>query len=263
MKRFVLPILLLFSFVSFCQLPVDSLSKYSYVIIGFDLKGATDHFGTCFFIKKNSRLFLVTAKHVLYSCDPASDKFYSPFDHASVSLPKPFNSMQILLPPRNDSCLSMHNDADLLVLEIDPSWSNKVNSVERFMVPPFNRVGDAEIFGQGFHSDSVRLSFESQHNIHLPANSFKIEESVRYENPDFIDSFDYTFITKEIIKSKSLNGFSGSPVFLQEKNSKRWRIAGVLVGVAYASQGNKKRLFVVKQDIMSKQINELNSPRPY
>jgi hypothetical protein len=259
MRSFILFVLSFFSFASYCQLPGDSLSKYSYGIMSFNNQGAKGQFGTCFFIKKNSLLFLVTAKHVLYKCDSSSNKVYSPYNLAIVQIPHPLDIMQITIPPRTDSCLSIEKDTDLLVISVDPSWSNRINSVEEFMEPKFNRVWDAEIFGQGWHSDSIRLTFDNQHHIYLPANSFKIEQAVRYGNSDFIDSVDYTFTMKEIYKNKSINGFSGSPVFLQDKNSKKWRIAGVLVGVANASNGNKKRLFVVKQEYISKYIKELIS----
>jgi hypothetical protein len=262
MRCFIFLVLMFVSFASYCQLPGDSLKRYSYGIMSFSNKGVKGQFGTCFFIKKNSLLFLVTAKHVLYKCDSSSDKVYSPYNFAIVQIPHPLDIIQISIPLRTDSCMPIEKDTDLLVISVDPSWSNRINSVEEFMEPQFSHVWDAEIFGQGWHTDSIRLTFDNQHHIHLPANSFKIEEVARYENSNLIDSVDYMFTMKEIYKNKSINGFSGSPVFLQDKNSKKWRIAGVLVGVANASNSIKKRLFVVKQEYISNYINDLISKSP-
>src|SRR4051794_33158022 len=48
----------------------DSLQHYSYRLLGFSVSGNRLYpfGGTCFFIRKNKKIFLVTAKHVVTGC---------------------------------------------------------------------------------------------------------------------------------------------------------------------------------------------------
>ena len=45
----------------------DSISKYSYTIFGQFGKTSQLNFGTCSFIERNGDLYLITAKHILYT----------------------------------------------------------------------------------------------------------------------------------------------------------------------------------------------------
>ena len=109
------------TFQSFCQdtqLPADSLSKYSYSLLGFSNNPNAD-FGTCFFINHNNNLFLVTAKHTLYNCDTLTKKEYPAFKFGIVFIPDPFNAIQFSVPQTIDTCLGFERDTDLLVLKVD------------------------------------------------------------------------------------------------------------------------------------------------
>jgi len=260
MKALLLSLIFFSIFSSNCQIiqPIsgDSLGKYSYQILGITNGSNETDFGTCFFVENNAKLFLVTAKHVLYKCDSITNKLFSPFNFAIVYIRNSTKFLQFPIPVRNEICISMERDTDILAIEIDRSWLDHVNRVNEFMLPPFNKVGDSEIFGQGMYRDSVSMGFTNPHHIHLKSNTFKIEGAVKFDNSDYTDSVNYTFAMKEINGNKSIKGFSGSPVFLQDEVSKKWRVAGVLTGGANASKGEFRTLiFVAKQDYLMQYLN--------
>jgi hypothetical protein len=210
-------------------IPGDSLQKYSYSLMGFSNNPIAD-FGTCFFINNNNNLYLVTAKHTFYNCDTLLKKEYPRFKNGVVFIPSPFNAIQVAIPQTIDTCLGMERDLDILILRVDKALFKDVNTVEKFMLPPFDKVGDIEIFGQGMRADSISVGPEKQHQIYLPKNTFKIYTSMSNEENHFSDSVHYIIEMEKLRIDRWLKGFSGSPVFLQDDASKKWRLCGVLVG---------------------------------
>jgi hypothetical protein len=71
----------------------DSLSKYSYTIVGQIGNSPQLDMGTCSFYEKNGDLFLITAKHIVYTCDSLTKKQIPKFEVATVYIP---NSSQFL-----------------------------------------------------------------------------------------------------------------------------------------------------------------------
>lgn len=53
-----------------------------------------------------------------------------------------------------------------------------------------------------------------------------------FQLPDsnYVDTIHHFISTKELTFGSWMKGFSGSPVFLQEKKSKKWRFCGILIG---------------------------------
>lgn len=245
------------TFQSFCQdtqLPADSLSKYSYSILGFSNNPNAD-FGTCFFINHNNNLFLVTAKHTLYNCDTLTKKEYPAFKFGIVFIPDPFNTIQFSVPQTIDTCFGFERDTDLLVLKVDKRFFKDVNTVDNFILPPFSKLGEMQIFGQGMRADSSFFVFDKQHSIHLPRNTFKIYTSMPILNNKFIDSVHYIIDMKKLRIDNWLKGFSGSPAFLQDDETKKWRLCGVLVqGLIPESKKRKGAILVVKPEYIFQSI---------
>jgi len=245
------------SFKSFCQespLPGDSLRKYSYSLLGFSNSPNAD-FGTCFFVKQNDNLFLVTAKHTLYNCDTVAKKEYPAFKYGVVFIPDPFNTIQFSVPQTIDTCFGIERDTDLLVLKVDKRLFKDVNTVEKFILPPFKKLGDLEIFGQGMQIDSSYVGFDKQHHIYLPRNTFKVFTSMPIFNNQYIDSIHYIIDIEKLRIDNWLKGFSGSPAFLQDDETKKWRLCGVLVqGLIPASKERNGAILVVKPEYIFKSI---------
>ena len=256
-RIYLLIIFIIGSFKSFCQespLPGDSLSKYSYSLLGFSNSPNAD-FGTCFFIKQNDNLFLVTAKHTLYNCDTRTKKEYSAFKYGIVFIPDPFNAIQFSVPQTIDTCFGIARDTDLLVLKVDKTLFKDVNTVEKFILPPFKKLGDIEICGQGMRTDSSFVGFDKQHHIYLPRNTFKVFTSMPILNNQYIDSIHYIIDMEKLRIDKWLKGFSGSPAFLQDDETKKWRLCGVLVqGLIPDSKDRNGAILVVKPEYIFQSI---------
>ena len=233
MKYFVLLVCLTIPFLkSYSQniiITADSLSKYAYTMLGLTGTPSTK-FGTCFFVRSNDDLFLVTAKHILYKCDSLSKKTIPVFKSIVVSVSlNPAIQINFTAPQRNDTCLAIGRDTDLVVIKIKSQWNSIINSVEKFMIPPFKELGDIEIFGQGLRIVSNSAYFENPHHIHLTRNEFTIYHDTPGSDLSYLDTVHYFIQTSKV--GNATRGFSGSPVFLQDNISKNWRICGVLNGV--------------------------------
>lgn len=256
-RIYLLIIFITGSFKCFCQAnpsPGDSLKKYSYSLLGFSNNPNVD-FGTCFFINQNENLYLVTAKHTLYNCDTVTKKETAAFKYGIVFIPDPFNAIQFSIPLTIDTCFGIERDTDLLVLKVDKNLFKDVNTVEKFILPPFKILGDMEIFGQGMRTDSAFVGYDKQHHIYLSRNTFKVFTSMPILNNQYIDSIHYIVDMEKLRIDSWLKGFSGSPVFLQDYETKRWRLCGVLVqGLIPESKERNGSILVVKPEYIFKSI---------
>ena len=93
-------------------------------------------------------------------------------------IPDPFNAIQFSVPQTIDTCFGIARDTELLVLKVDKTLFKDVNTVEKFILPPFKKLGDIEICGQGMRTDSSFVGFDKQHHIYLPRNTFKVFTSM-------------------------------------------------------------------------------------
>jgi hypothetical protein len=213
--------------------PSDSLSKYSYTIFGQIGKTPQLDMGTCSFYEKSGNLFLITAKHVVYSCDSLTKKQIPKFEIASVFIPTDFQLLQFKVPALGDSCIVDYKDPDLFVFKVENKWIGKVNTIGQFIIPPLKGFGKLTIFGQGMKGDSSYLRFDQQHKIELKQNSFKFYSNPPVPDSNYVDTVHHFVETKEITVGNWMKGFSGSPVFLQDKKSNKWRFCGVFVQAIY------------------------------
>lgn len=260
--KWIIIFLNLFVFItSFGQdtIQSQSLKKYSYTIMGVSKKSVSD-FGTCFFITFKNDLYLVTAKHTLYTCDTIALKEYPEFQQAIVFIPEPFKVVQLEIPQISDTCLGFERDPDVFVMKVDASLFKNVFTVDQFLLPPFEKLGELNIFGQGMKIDSQFVGFDSQHHINIPRNSFEIYSSHGLSNGG-IDSMHYLIELDNLKVGNWLKGFSGSPVFLQDWVSKKWRVCGMLTKGLYTnSNESKDAILSVKSDFI---LNFIDNVRKY
>lgn len=215
----------------------DSLGKYSYQIMTFQKKTLYTHLGTGFFIRKKDRIFFITAKHTLVTCDSLTGKQKTEYDFISLSFVKQneyFDVATVNYAKPNDtcSCIPRDSDMDIAISEIDNKYSHYINSVEQFIIPPVNNIGDVEIYGQGFEMDSAALYMTDPHHLKIPKDSV---------TGIYADSISYYLPVSTEVANRKLKGFSGSPVFFQDGLLKNWRVAGVFTGV----------LFLIKDKIIN------------
>jgi hypothetical protein len=243
---------------------IDSLKMYSYNFLGFKVfppDKVKPAGGTGFFFRKDNRLFFVTAKHVLSGClnDSTKDKdFPDTMNIVLHSQKKHIEGIfQISATEISNSiaCNTIRNDPDIIVVELNSQRLKNVYSVESFVHPPFKKVSDFVVCG--FPSkETVKpgLNLAQVSTIHFGIKDGQIVGGaiLEYEN-NRIDSLDY-YIKTDIFLD-SLDGYSGSPVFIKDRHSSQWRIAGVLVGDIGRAQEKNQSLVVCKIDYLIKEID--------
>lgn len=259
MRAKILFVILVCSYNAYCQNPIigDSLIKYSYTLLGFSNSPKASS-GTGFFIKNNNVLFLVTAQHTFYDCDTIHHKHSPRVKYGVVYIPSPFNVFQFSIPEKSDTCLGQERDLDLLVIKLGNSIPPGINTVEEYLLPPFKKLGSIEIFGQGIRNDSSFVGFDMQHHIPIPKKSFTIYHSIATSDKNYIDSLHYVIDLKRLKIDDWIKGFSGSPVFLQNRKSKKWRLCGVLIqALLPIGENHNSALLAIKPEYIMEEINKL------
>ncbi len=243
---------------------VDALEKYSYKLAGFLLPSQEDSIvsvisGTGFFIKKENQLFLITAKHVITGCENDAKPLVHP---SNITIWSPINgiigNLDISLIKDTSICLPFQDDPDVIAIKVNNEWRNSVNVVDEFIMPVFKVVGNTEIFGYPasamFQSSYPR--FVPPSNIHLSKKSYQYVQMVDSASGKVVDSINYWIFSKDVIFDKSGQGYSGSPVFVEDIKTKKWRVAGVAVGWGLVQSG-ETFLYVTRIDYVLEKIKEL------
>lgn len=236
----------------------DSLSKYSYTIFGQVGSSPILNAGTCFFIREKNNIFLVTAKHTLYYCDTITGKQTYKFETANVYLPSTSAFLPVSVPKINDTCIIDNRDPDLFIAKIDTTWGNMINTIERFVMPPLRKFGKIEVFGQGFRIDSAFVSFVKPKRIELKENTFKYYTYAPISG-GYLDTIHQFIETEQVNVGAWMKGYSGSPVFLQDLGSGKWRWCGVYVmGFFRVSEKQPGGLMVISADYVLRTIRSSN-----
>jgi hypothetical protein len=212
--------------------------------------------GTCSFIKRGDNIYLVTAKHVLYDCDSASNHIKVKPDMALLNLLGTLNITQLRIPMPTDTCMDEDKDPDLTVIKMDKSLIGKVNTIDEFIIPPLTQFGKLMIFGQGMKGDSISLRFDQQHKIEIEENSFTFYSSPPVKDTNFIDSIHIFIETRKTTVGNWMKGFSGAPVFLRNTKTGGWRFCGIFVqGIYPVSKEFPGGLILVKPDYILRNIS--------
>ncbi|MFT3934433.1 MAG: trypsin-like peptidase domain-containing protein [Chitinophagaceae bacterium] len=242
---------LLFPLAVHCQ-AVNETSPGKYV---YQLAGVVNNYakkqkfaegGTCFFIKKDGDLFMVTAKHVLTGCEDASrKKQYYP------------NKLFLLLKDNDDAstirvkidiaairdsaqCRSYTDDPDVMVLKMPASLNDKVNTVEDLLNDEPDTNDAAVLVGYNHIAvDKKSIYYSDPVDIVLAPNSYTINEPV-YKNGKK-DRINYLILTNEAIVTNTPQGMSGAPVFFSNPATGRLGILGVFIRNGTYTEGSNRQ----------------------
>ncbi|MEJ7821476.1 MAG: trypsin-like peptidase domain-containing protein [Chitinophagaceae bacterium] len=259
----ILVVALLFSFGVCKSQNKDTLSKYSYWMTGYKEMDSSFLFNvaTCFFVRNNNNLYLVTSNHVISGCDESQNKKLHPdiaqiWIEDSTGHPAEVITVNVTYERDTSKCYDFTEVADVMVLKMPAKGYEKINSVEKFLQPPFKKINQLIIFG--YPASGVDYKIASK--LKIKNNPKVVTHFALFNNKNDtipkIDSINYNVVTNSIPINNTLKGYSGSPVFLQDKTTKRWRIAGVFSGALTAT--NTGYLSVAKIDYVLKQIEKLN-----
>ena len=254
MKITLATFIILSSLISEAQIPADSLEKYSYPIIGVN---SYVFVGTCFFIKNDNKLFLITAKHIILGCDSANKKI-EPYPNNFIigCAAKPENSINIDVKAyqKSHEC----DGLDIYVYPVDDKYYNLYNSVEKFLIPSLDKWKTIEVFAYpkstyNTKSEDLIIPDKAEHE-NIPEQSFDFEPD--RDKDDKID----TLHGKITIPSKVniRHGYSGAPLFLQDKISGTWRLFGVMVAGENPKRDSRSAIFYVDIKYVMAEIERLH-----
>lgn len=269
MKRvFLLLVLVCQQYYSFSQKTIerDSLYKYSYFIYG-DNSSTSIEKGTGFFIKKNHKIYLVTANHVLtgwnvfkkYKEVPYPDTMYVRL-YNKITLQPDFIPIPIVDFKARNYGFYLFEKPDICFYELKIPDYDIVYSVEKLVEKYQDKIEVDELIVYGFpivdsritKFDLIRLAPEKGiGKIHTDKNDSGM---FKWDNT-YLDTINY-------IGTASLNqrigpGDSGAPVFLQSKNSKHKEIifGGLVSGGG--SVGDSVAMYIVKPLLIKKMLNKI------
>ncbi|MBN8720074.1 MAG: hypothetical protein J0H85_11555 [Sediminibacterium magnilacihabitans] len=235
MKTIVIFLFALFA-ISAALSQNDSLKKFSYPLLGFstDSSKFSPAGGTCFFIRNNGKIYLITARHVITGCGIATNRNEYPEQFTVINningVPS-FISVNVKgakdLFPCPDTLL---NDPDIFAMEVIGETTSRLNSVEQFIKPPFRQTDCIDMYGfpgvDYFKYPEAFVVPEVAHQ-HIERENTIIYDRNADSTQQTVDSSNYIVVNKNLNIATTLKGFSGSPVFLKELNSNKIRLLGV------------------------------------
>jgi hypothetical protein len=215
---------------------VTSLQKYSYLIFGFyDVNKIGDSVdfkmtgGTGFFIRKNGKIYLISAKHVLTPCNPDSLEKVIHFPDSlrirMIDSAGTYSFIPIDIRKIKDTvtCDYHSDDPDVFCMEFKDTSGYIINSIENLIEPIVPENDSCKIYLYGFPSLYTKVTQETI----LPFKTQQSTFSSGYYYANSLDSRKVNFMMKgtDILPRK---GCSGSPVFLKFKNKSNYVFGGVL-----------------------------------
>lgn len=243
---------------------VNEFKKYSYNILGSKQLDSIKHSivnATGFFIRKNKRLFFVTALHVLTGCKDDNNKIENYPDSLFIVIKSPDKNKEGLLIPIvtkvNEPCTKGALVPDFVIFEMpkDMPELNKVKSVENYFSPAFASVNEmylAGFPGKGYWiGDERRLPMAK--SLDCKISDLNIPKAVVAGDIDTIN-----FWMQTECHLDSIAGFSGGPVFMKDTRSNRWRVAGITVGAVTNDKKTPGNFVILcRIDLLMKELNRL------
>lgn len=235
----------------------DTLNKFSYVVFGllYSKKNQTVYSagGTAFFIKKNAHTFLIGAKHVF-------TPFFSKENKSALLLyikDKKGCTTDFIVLQSNYTNLPTEDSVDLVCLEIFDSLNYKLHGVEQFVMPQFNKPNTIDVYGYGvntYNDTSVIYGCTLPEHFHIINKSTKYYSDSLYKRDILIGN--------EFMKTDStMHGYSGAPIFLQEKKTNNVRVMGVLIGSTEEKIKKENLVRCVSMDYVMEVIDKYLSVR--
>jgi hypothetical protein len=230
------------------------LQKYSYLIFGtYNVKHFRDNIsfdlvqGTCFFIRLNGVVYLISAKHVLTPWDPDRNIKRANYpDTLSVRLMDvegTYNYVPIDIKAIKDTITgdSYFNDPDVFVIRFDDTAGYVINSIEKFIRPFKYDYGDKlAMWGYPLKYHTI---------THDNFTLFKIQNSSLTTGTFHASSINLSKINYLMKRDdpRQKFGCSGSPVFLKSNEQPDWVFGGVFIksDIANSDMDSAYRLSVI------------------
>ncbi len=180
------------------------------------------------FLRKDNKVCLVTAKHVLSGCENDSTKSNTFPDKHYVFLGSYAHSL-ILNTKILKTKLPCGRDDILVIPVLDTTLFPFINSVENFITQPLKYFKDIYIYGYPMKSYTSDM-FKS-----LPDAAFmNIHDSPYHFTKILLNNNSIDTLSSAVswlynsVPSNLMHGYSGSPIFLQSKSNEMWRLIGLL-----------------------------------
>ena len=257
MKYFIIALSLSIQGCSSSIKTIDSvqfLSKYSYIVLGFETtkEGKIPYNGTCFFINRNDKLYLITAKHVITGCENGQ-KTFNTADVLNVlikdSLGKVINVINAGTSQLKAQypCKPSYEDLDAIAIEVSRPENATIYTVENYIRPRFLQWDKIEIFG--FPREKTYKDSSIGHEIvsHRSINPTETKFEYQIDSSGREDTLHYVLLGKYLTEDLTHDhGYSGSPVFIRNTITKEWRIVGLYVAFSKTIATNQPGLTIAK-----------------
>jgi hypothetical protein len=248
--------------VSAQQYP-DSLKEHSYYIYG-NQKSADGSYmvsveATCFFVRAGEKIYLVSAKHVLTSWSTADSTKPAVYpDTLFVRIPLTNSGPVTDIPVDIRDIKSgahgsyYYNEPDIFAMEFSDPGKTKINAFNIADIAADSiatkKRDQAAAVAYGFPAGTKT---NEKSPVPLSGRVFSLpDENINYRDnqrgAEVRDIVNYLVKFDEPVKP----GYSGAPVFLEDKDSAKWFFAGVI------SQGvpEGNYMFVVKPGFLRNEI---------
>ena len=220
-----------------------NLSKYSYLVVGFyDIKIVDDYQsfkatqGTCFFVRKNNKLFLISAKHLLTSWNPeTSTKNMLYPDKLNLRLFDTNDKVQFYVLDIKDINKAIegaytYNDPDVFIIEFEDDPKYKINSIEKFIDDEISITQESNIRLYGypttfdFFGEEQMKALPSLEPTLVEGKPLSKDSPYRDIRIRQLENLNYAIQRTDTLPRA---GCSGAPVFVETK--KGWGFGGIFI----------------------------------
>ena len=249
----------------------DSLAQFSYLLYGstvLNKESSTTKVmakqSTGFFLEVNKRIYFVTASHAVTNylkVKANKNEFpesYNVYSHYSEEFN--FNTVPAVWMSNSLKIKQGLNYADVFTYEVTDKLNRFPASIvslpndrENFITSK-KEYGEIRIFGFPAKMNKIQNDIiEIAPPYLFSTKNFKLSENFinQIEEETGIDSVRYEIQIKDSRVSPALGGFSGAPVFIQNKPANRWEFLGILTAI----NPIRNSIYVVKKDKVIDAIN--------
>lgn len=240
-------------------IPSDTLSKYSYLLLG-DFEDRQRHpKGTGCFIKINNQYYLITAGHVIsnwnaFNCIPKEEpldtffiRLYSYYDQKPTWLP-----IDVKEARKGLKKVHIYQEPDVAVMKVNIPAGLVVNSIESMIETfPYKGENPERIYSFGYPQISVYnfkelLNQSSAKCILMPY--YNLAANVMYQN-NVLDSINYNV---NIQSGPASAGYAGAPAFAAYPDGKI-----IFGGIIEAIDITNKKAYIIKPADVLRTLNKI------
>ncbi len=233
----------------------DSLEQYSYPILGIYPSFTA---GTGFFLTYNDSLYFITAKHVVTGCDDKRNKRPNYPDKLIIGDYKDMEHSFFIDTKVIRQALPC-DGIDMYIHPISGRFKPYYKTVDQFILPKISEFATLEIFGYpitSYDTGYVGVPRKSKH-LTMPTETF-----------DFTYALDSAGNINKLYQRVShpksvevIGGYSGSPIFLQDRQTGNWRIIGIVSATESTYGGSRGGLLYVDiQHVLN--LLEISAKKP-